>query len=1102
MGSDEFEAQLEPVNRPRAPPPLLRLVLFSVSERDSCLPINTTMKLALALFTVLLFAPFVALHAAETTAPMANVLFVVIDNADDEHFGKGYGGAGLTPHMDRIAARGVTFTRAHATTSLCLPSRYTCLSGRYPSRHGGPSDAAEPEEDEEPGTHGELEAGLPNQPKVMRAAGYATGFVGKYHLEAERDPRFSGEGVSVFHAEADAWLKEGNAWLVGRIRQRAGCDFVFNAQDFRSSQLRGVDFEDAEHNKGAGVLGAPQRREGQTRGCAAMRAEFPKAVHYRYANNFKVKPGQEDAAYREWLANFGRAMGAQLDGRVTVTDDGRREVIHRFKREHPEQFLIFYSTGHIKLPTEQTDPASGKLSDYSHGHWLYLPRVKVLHEIRAEAGVSELRVRMPQRTARGPATIRNQDEDVAAAKTRAAFSLRADRGDDICLYSLGPDDAPDWENAEQVRLVGLDEAQGLIRVQRGCYGTPPRAFTGQVFAAVHSEVTKFHGWFYNFSTFCPKDRHGRTAGDVWAEAYARVFQPGGSSAHFDALQLDTLVEDVWPGRGADINNNGIDDSEEDLGGANWFAVGVCRTLEKLRSLLPEEKLLLPDAGNRGFAFVNGWEVEGFPGRHDPAWRQYSEVCNRLELSRHLCREPRYTHVQHKIFNYTLSRGGAPQILAGKELPFHLSRAVMGLATIHEAAVTWYSQPPPEPDGCAGVYDEMRMGVANRLGWLGKPRGEIVYPGCATPDLCAGSMTLPWTVAGGKDGRDVQAGGAHARFRLSVTSPGPELLVVTRWRGEPRAGVGSKMPRKAAVSLRGGASGGANLLPADTALLEAGLRFPDGTTQRLPEPPARLEFYEGWHTLRLGARHDSATHLFWQTRRRVAAGDRLALAVFTGSGAYSVEAAAVRGDGAAGEFRHIVTPFTPIGPAVFQRNVALDPLGFGGKEVVFRFLAAMPKGRANAAWCEVALGRPVLGDWPPAGPIQRSIGGFVPEQSCRQTFHFNHVPAHVPLELAFDFEGSEPVVIEELSVHAASGAVAREFEHGVVLVNPSLNDQTFELARWFPGRSFRRFQATANQDTTVNNGQPVGATVILGGRDGLFLANEHIVTALPACGEIP
>ncbi|MFZ5829093.1 MAG: hypothetical protein ACOY3P_03360 [Planctomycetota bacterium] len=834
-------------------------------------------------------------------------------------------------------------------------------------------------------------------------------------------------------------------------------------------------------------------------GIVALQPQYPKAVHYRYANNFKVRLGGEDAAYRAWAANYGNAMGAELDGRVTLTDNGRRQIIERFKREHPEQFLIFYSTGHIKIPTEASDPASGQLTDYSQGHWVYLPRVRVLHDVKEESGVSELRVAMPKPASRGNATADSQNEDVAQARTSAAFSLRADRGDDICLYTLKADGSPDWERAEQVRLVGLDELGSIIRVQRGCYGTQPRAHAGEVYVAVHAEVTKFQGWWYNFSTFCPRDPQGRTAGEIWAEAYGRIFQPGGSSAHFDALQLDTLMEDVFAGRGCDINNNGIDDAEEDFGGVNWFAVGVCEALEKLRAYLPADKLLLPDAGNRGFAYVNGWEVEGFPGRHDPAWRNYSEVCNRLELSRCLCQEPQFTQVQHKIFNYTLSRDGAPEILSGNALPFSLSRAVLGLSTIHEAAVTWYSQPPRDPLGRAGVYDEICMGAANQLGWLGLPKGDIIYLGLAGSDLSGGALQRPERFVASEGTRLESRGNAllvshaernrNARVHLAVTPDKPELLVVVRWRGEPRARVRARIPRHATVSLAGGSGGEGYLLPADGSKFEAGVLLPDGTMESLPPPTARVQFDKGWHTLRFGIKHDTASHLVWQVRRRIDPGSRLSLAAYPGTGAYSVEAAEVQSDGTTGTFQQVVAPFTPIGPTVFHRNVAMDPCGFGGKDVMFRFLTALNRGRGSAAWCEVALGRPVIGDLPPAGPIERRIGGFVAQESVRQAFHFNHVPSGFPLELALEFEGGEPVEIEELGICAGSGAVAREFEHGVVLANPSLHEEVIDLERLFPGASFRRFQATANQDTAVNNGKPVGAKVTVASRDGLFLARE-------------
>lgn len=47
-----------------------------------------------------------------------------------------------------------------------------------------------------------------------------------------------------------------SAWLVQRIQERGGFDFVFAAQDFRASQFSGIDFEGAEHNWEAEVHGA------------------------------------------------------------------------------------------------------------------------------------------------------------------------------------------------------------------------------------------------------------------------------------------------------------------------------------------------------------------------------------------------------------------------------------------------------------------------------------------------------------------------------------------------------------------------------------------------------------------------------------------------------------------------------------------------------------------------------------------------------------------------------------------------------------------------------------------------------------------------------
>jgi hypothetical protein len=88
-----------------------------------------------------------------------------------------------------------------------------------------------------------------------------------------------------------------------------------------------------------------------------------------------------------------------------------------------------------------------------------------------------------------------------------------------------------------------------------------------------------------------------------------------------------------------------------------------------------------------------------------------------------------------------------------------------------------------------------------------------------------------------------------------------------------------------------------------------------------------------------------------------------------------------------------------------------------------------------------------------------------------------------------FESAEPVWITAVAAHAGAGAVAREFERGLVLANPSDRAQTFDLAAMVPGRNWRRLQATPDQDVAVNNGERVGASVTLPARDALFLRRE-------------
>jgi arylsulfatase A len=88
-----------------------------------------------------------------------------------------YGADDLTtPHMDSIASRGVRFTQFYAAAPVCSPSRAGLLTGRFPLRAGVPGNVSSMEG----------EAGMPADQitiaDMLRAAGYATAHIGKWHL--------------------------------------------------------------------------------------------------------------------------------------------------------------------------------------------------------------------------------------------------------------------------------------------------------------------------------------------------------------------------------------------------------------------------------------------------------------------------------------------------------------------------------------------------------------------------------------------------------------------------------------------------------------------------------------------------------------------------------------------------------------------------------------------------------------------------------------------------------------------------------------------------------------------------------------------------------
>lgn len=81
-------------------------------------------------------AASVAAGTASADATRPNVLLIMADQMRPDVMGA-YGNPAIrTPHLDALAAGGTRFTECWAQHPVCMPSRASIFTGRYPSVHG------------------------------------------------------------------------------------------------------------------------------------------------------------------------------------------------------------------------------------------------------------------------------------------------------------------------------------------------------------------------------------------------------------------------------------------------------------------------------------------------------------------------------------------------------------------------------------------------------------------------------------------------------------------------------------------------------------------------------------------------------------------------------------------------------------------------------------------------------------------------------------------------------------------------------------------------------------------------------------------------------
>ena len=102
-----------------------------------------------------------------------NIVIIMADQLRADALGCAGNDIIRTPNIDRLAAEGVRFDRAFCQGPLCMPARWSLLTGRYVRDHGVFENDWDMTQD------------IPNLAQHLQQAGYYTSCIGKMHLFAD-----------------------------------------------------------------------------------------------------------------------------------------------------------------------------------------------------------------------------------------------------------------------------------------------------------------------------------------------------------------------------------------------------------------------------------------------------------------------------------------------------------------------------------------------------------------------------------------------------------------------------------------------------------------------------------------------------------------------------------------------------------------------------------------------------------------------------------------------------------------------------------------------------------------------------------------------------
>jgi arylsulfatase A-like enzyme len=311
-----------------------------------------------------------------------NVIVILADDlgwADTTLYGK----TSLyeTPNIERLAARGMTFSNAYAASPICSPTRASIMTGQNPARHGITSPAAhlsdvrfDPIVNEKGPPHQKstnvksatrLNPFLPTLGKMLKGAGYATAHFGKWHLGLEpHSPLELGFDVDIPH-----WHGPG---------PKSGYLAPWNYPNLKE-KAPGEHIEDRMAEEAIAWLKKSDRTKPFFLNYWQFSVHAPfgakRELIDRYRRKIKRGEAQQSPTYAAMVHSLDDAVGTLLDA---LDAEGIAD----------ETVIVFYSDngGNIHCGLNETD-ASGKN---------YITAVTSNHPLRGgKGGIHEGGIRVP-----------------------------------------------------------------------------------------------------------------------------------------------------------------------------------------------------------------------------------------------------------------------------------------------------------------------------------------------------------------------------------------------------------------------------------------------------------------------------------------------------------------------------------------------------------------------------------------------------------------------------------------------------------------------------------------------------------------------------------